>query len=197
MSTWTDNIVGSGFIKSVVDAFGVSAAATASDRSDSAAWRGHERATTGRVAGTAELFLRLGGYDEEDTMGSGGQDGDLLDRYQKAGRRQVLARYNRKGLAENHEVVGYPLPNDPNNRKADRTLSKTINCSNPMNLSWGQMNDHNCKIMWDRTRQGQYVRNQGIPRPGWPYQFIALCFIDKHITQNAITIPQCHLNIVC
>ena len=88
-----DNIMGGGFVTSVVDSFGVSASATADARSDSVAWRGHEGATIGRVAGSANLFLRLRGYDEEGVMGSGGQDVDLINRYKKDGRRQVcLAR---------------------------------------------------------------------------------------------------------
>ena len=84
-----DNIMGGGFVKSVVDSFGVSASATADARSDSVAWRGHDAATTGRVAGSADLFLRLRGYDEEGIMGSGSQDVDLINRYKKAGHRQV------------------------------------------------------------------------------------------------------------
>ena len=141
-----DNIMGGGFVKSVVDSFGVSASATADARSDSVAWRGHEGATTGRVAGSADLFLRLRGYDEENVMGSGGQDVDLIHRYKKAGRRHVEAKYSRRGLAESHDVVGYPLPNS-SNRRADRNTSKTVNCHNPMNLTWGQMNDRNWAAM--------------------------------------------------
>ena len=95
-----DNIMGGGFIKSVVDSFGVSASAIADARIgqiDSVAWHGHEAATTGRVAGSADLFLRLRGYDEEGVMGSGYEDQDLIHRYEKAGRRQVRVRCQKKG----------------------------------------------------------------------------------------------------
>ena len=166
-----DNIIGDGFIKSVVDSFGVSASDTADASSDSVAWRGHEGATTGRVAGLANLFLRLRGYDEEGVMGSGSQDVDLIKRYNLAGHRQVRAMFTRAGLAESHHVVGFPLPNDSSNRRADRSTSKTVNCFNPMNLSWGQMNERNWNVMSERTQRGEYVRNRDT-RPGWPYQII-------------------------
>ena len=44
-------------------------------------------------------------------MGSGYQDVDLINRYKKAGRTQVRARYTQTGLTDSHAVVGYALPN--------------------------------------------------------------------------------------
>ncbi|MFM7988781.1 MAG: hypothetical protein ACKPKO_56650, partial [Candidatus Fonsibacter sp.] len=50
---------------------------------------------------------------------------------------QVFAKYLRGSIEHSHKVVGDPLPNDPNNARANRSTAKTCQCYNPMNLTWG------------------------------------------------------------
>ena len=41
-----------------------------------------------------------------------------------------------------------------------------------MNLTWGQMHERNWALMKTRFNEGTMIRNECIPCPGWPYQFI-------------------------
>ena len=122
---------------------------------------------------TEYLFLNLGGYDCEGVFGSGYQDIDLTER---ASHKSMLQRIHAsKGtLAVSRRVVGYPLPNSGS--KADnKGKAKIVNCHNPKNLTWGQMNAHNSSVMMKRMNQQIVVRNKTAAQEGtwkWPCEMI-------------------------
>ena len=66
------------------------------------------------------MFLELRGYDEEGVWGSGSQDIDFINRCKARGRGQVFCRFTRKPSTVSHEVVGYPVPNDPTDKRKYR-----------------------------------------------------------------------------
>ena len=57
-------------------------------------------------------------------------------------------------MDDSHKVVGYPLPHDQNNARADRSTAKTCQCDSPMGLPWGQMNEINWSVMKSRFDRG-------------------------------------------
>ena len=120
-----DNIIGARFIASVVALFGIS---VGGKRSVSVMWRGHESSTTGRIGYRADLWTCLRGYDEEAIRGSGSQDIDMANRCKAFASNQASAKYSRGSTQDSHKVVGYPLPNDQNNARADRSTAKTCQC---------------------------------------------------------------------
>ncbi len=170
-----DNIMGDAFLKSVIRTFAGTARGAGKLNCDLVAWRGHEGATTGRIAVTADAFTWLRGYDEEGTYGSGGQDVDLIKRAQKA--KQFVTKQV-KGLRmtveDSHKEVGYPIPNAAN-RKDDRNIAKICNCYNPNNFTWGGMNNFNYDLMQGRLREGKLQRNthkEMLEMLGWPFEIL-------------------------
>ena len=80
-------------------------------------------------------------------------------------------KYSRGIMDDSDKVVVYPLPNDPNDARADRSTAKTCHRYNPMGLSSGYMNERNCAVMQARLDSGKLVRNEQtdrIPRMALP-----------------------------
>ena len=162
-----DNLMGLGFLPSLLEGF-------KAEWVHCLWWRGHESSTTGRIAMTEYMFLNLGGYDCEDVYGSGYQDIDLTER---ASYKNVLQKIHAtKGtLQASRRVVGYPLPNS-NIKAENKGKAKIVNCLNPDNLTWSQMNAHNTSVMKKRMNSKIAVRNSTAATAGydvkWPCEMI-------------------------
>ena len=84
-----DNIVGPGFIDSVLKEYLPGGDQPRVLQKGIVSWRGHEGATTGRVAQSRQAWEYLNGYDE-DCFGMGGQDLDLVFRGREGAKRGLL-----------------------------------------------------------------------------------------------------------
>ncbi len=167
-----DNVIGEDFIEQVAEGFRVDQAGHT--LTHVMAWRGHEAATTGRLAYTEEAFKYLRGYDEEGVYGSGYQDVDLLRRAEKApGLTATISRGRRSTLEDSRRMIGFPLPNsDSGNIRYDINVAKVCNCYNPKNLTWGKMNEFNQRVMAGRLAEGKIQRNLGRASIGYPFNFL-------------------------
>ncbi|MCP4243295.1 MAG: hypothetical protein GY772_22285 [bacterium] len=186
-----DNIVGENFIGVVLQTFKLT---RPSERpaADFAAWRGHESATTGRIALTTTAFAFLRGYDEEDTHGSGYQDVDMIKRAQRSPQLWCsTVRMRRATLEDSHREVGYPIPNArEGGLRRDRGTAKVCNCRNPRALTWGQMNEENHALMSRRLREGKVARNLGRSL-GWPWEYVE---VEARLALRPAPLPHtyCH-----
>ncbi|MEM8648234.1 MAG: hypothetical protein AAGF86_18085 [Pseudomonadota bacterium] len=99
--------------------------------------RGDNSGCTGRIALPAQLFFRLGGYNEQ-MLPSGFQDIDLLHRTRGHGGTRV--KWPRHAGS-----CGWSIPNDIQSTKRKSSV-KIINCDPGHKLSWQQMNDHNMAL---------------------------------------------------
>ena len=157
-------------------------AATATLAASCVTFRGHEPATTGRVAVAAPVFTQLRGYDE-DCHGSGYQDVDFSRRCAAAAKgHHVAAPHKLHGvqhvtLTDSHTIIGYPIANVDRPldelrgvvRREERNDAKVLHCKNPQGLTWGQFNAQNVTRLRERLSRGQLVRNEAGGDLGWPF----------------------------
>jgi len=132
-----DNLVGPHFLQDVVQQF-------ASGYKGAVQYEG-DKGTCGRIACRRSDFLSLGGYDE-DGYPMGAQDIDLVQRFRKlpgAGYRRVCGA-----------ACGTAIPN---------SKEQAIKCCDPEiygGVKWHHMDAVNKQRFNERTKLGQFVRNQ-------------------------------------
>ena len=146
-------------------------------------FRGHEPATTGRIAVAAPVFKQLRGYDE-DCHGSGYQGVDFSQRCAAAAKGQHVAAPHKfhgvqnVSLADSHAIIGYPIANvdlpldeltGAAVRRDERNGAKVKHCKNPLGLSWGKLNSQNLAKLKERLSRGQLVRSEAGVDLGWPF----------------------------
>jgi len=142
-----DNLIGAGFLKDVCQQF--------QDGCEVAQYE-LGGGTCGRIALRREVFLEIGGYDE-DAYPMGAQDTDLVLRV------KALKRgYHRK---VKNPMLSQAILNT--------TEQKIENCQEYDGIKkWSQMNEKNVTIFRDRRDQGQIRRNLkkgfiGVPVKYW------------------------------
>jgi len=128
---------------------------------------------TGRIACRGEDWLHLGGYDEDGTPPSGGQDVDLRVRLgQLAMATPGMTKKQHRFQVSGTDVVGGALANDFENttHKHDRSTAKTANVS-PQDRErykaaigktslWSSMNDIGWRDAFKpRQQRKEFIRN--------------------------------------
>jgi hypothetical protein len=117
------------------------------------------RGTTGRLGCLLIDFVELGGYDQEpDTVGSGSQDIDLINRLADKGKQVNGQKWTRniKGL----QKVGFAIPNS-STWEIDRGSAKVEFVKPSFCNTWAEHNKHNWHVMENKRKAGRLVRNNG------------------------------------
>ena len=111
--------------------------------------QGEDSGVTGRVGASAQLMLRIGGYDES-FLPTGYQDIDLYNRMA-----HLLTTHKCPRLRTLN--AGWSIPNTTEDQKKAVTTAKTRYSAN--NLTWGMQNDHNRVAGKAKMLEGRWWRN--------------------------------------
>jgi hypothetical protein len=170
--------------------------------------RGAEAGTMGRVAIFGHDFCKIGGHDE-DSIGVGYQDVDILRRIEELLKTQALQWPMVKKIRQHWSALQTKVVNSgcgtcflnfagdcgeihtkaeaEARRKRDRGSAKIANVDPEIIQTfqnWTNMNAQNTSVMKARLKSGEIVRNMGHPLPEWartPHEHLEALFFANDI----------------